>query len=295
MKDTLKSKPCPLCGESYSQIFHKLPLGKHEVEYVICKNCGFIFQSHAPSAKELDEFYSDQYRQPDIVNGKPAKRVLFREQARAKLIGKFLKKHKVNQIKSALDIGSSTGSLLKEMQAQFHAKVIGVEPGDTYRKYASIRKLEVYPSMEILGRKSTSKFDLITMMHVLEHLENPLEFLKNLRKNWLASQGALLIEVPNTYSHDSFEFPHVSAFTPHSLHEILKQSGYGVEIFYKHGRPLSKVFPLYLLALARPMQEIKAKGKVHRERLVVEKRAFGMLLRRVIQKLVPSLAWLPNK
>jgi SAM-dependent methyltransferase len=295
MKEFSKNRTCPLCRKSDFHSFHTLHLGKHEIEYVICSTCGFIFQSHPLSPEELDEFYSSQYRQLDIINGVPTTRVLATEQVRSKFVGEFLKKNGFVNIKFALDIGSSTGSLLKVMQSKFDAKVIGVEPGEIYRKYAMKNKLEIYPSMEAMAKKNHTKFDLITMMHVLEHLDNPLEFLKDLRKEWLAAKGSLLIEVPNTYCHDSYEFPHVSAFTPHSFQEMLRLAGFQVLLFEKHGQPRSMVLPLYLRALARPIQESDLKRNVHPERLVALKRSFGMFRRRVVQKIIPALAWQSSK
>jgi 2-polyprenyl-3-methyl-5-hydroxy-6-metoxy-1,4-benzoquinol methylase len=291
MTEPTKTRPCPLCGARHFRPFHLLRDGTLEIDYVICNQCGFVFHSHPFSSKEQSEYYSHQYRKGDIKNGTPADRVLSTEQVRARLVGNFLERHAIPNVKSALDIGSSTGSLLKQMQTQLKSKVVGVEPGETYRKFAQKSNLEIYPSMEIMERKIDTKFDLITMMHVLEHLDNPLEFLKTLRSKWLTSNGSLLVEVPNTYSHDSFEFAHNSAFTPHTLREMLKLAGYKVVVFEKHGRPRSKVFPLYMTMLVHPRGEKKAKSSVRPEHFVVAKRNIGMAWRRLIQKLVPTLAW----
>jgi 2-polyprenyl-3-methyl-5-hydroxy-6-metoxy-1,4-benzoquinol methylase len=168
---------------------------------------------------------------------------------------------------------------------------VGVEPGEIYRKYAKKNGFEIYSSMDDMGRKVQTKFDLITMMHVLEHLDNPLDFLKTLRAKWLKTNGYLIIEVPNTYAHDSFEFAHVSAFTPHTFREMMHLAGFKVDLLVKHGKPHSKVFPLYMIALIRPSQRKIAESIIRPEKLVTAKRQIGMTWRRVVQKLVPTLAW----
>jgi len=291
MKEPTKTRSCPLCGANQLRPFQILRKETLRIEYSICTRCGFIFQSHPFSKKEQDEYYSHQYRIGDIKNGTPTNRVLATEQVRAKLAGQFLRRHDVRNIKSALDIGCSTGSLLKEMQSHLQVSVVGVEPGEIYRKYAQRNGFEIFPSIDEMGKKIHTKFDLITVMHVLEHLDKPLEFLQTLRSKWLKADGSLIIEVPNTYSHDSFEFAHVSAFTPHTFREILKQAGYKVAIFKKHGRPRSKIFPLYMIALVHPFREKISEAPVHPERFVAVKRKIGMAWRQVVQKLVPNLAW----
>ena len=291
MAEKLKRRSCSLCGKDNSRLFHILRTNNFDIEYVTCNKCGFIFQSKPFSNKELKDYYSHQYRKTDIKNGTPTERVLSTERARAKLVSAFLICHSIENFNFALDIGCSTGSLLKELQSISHAKVVGIEPGEIYRHYAQKNKLEIYPSMEKMKKKVHSKFDLITMMHVLEHLDDPCEFLKALYSDWLAEKGTLVIEVPNTYSHDSFEVPHISAFTPHTFREMLVQARFHVDVLEKHGRPRSKIFPLYMTVIVHPMGKTQPGTPIHPERFVVAKRKIGMTWRRVVQKLVPTLSW----
>lgn len=47
--------------------------------------------------------------------------------------------------------------------------------------------------------KTNKKFDTIVMGHVLEHVENPVETLKN-AKSWLKENGIIFAAVPNSHS-----------------------------------------------------------------------------------------------
>lgn len=47
--------------------------------------------------------------------------------------------------------------------------------------------------------KTDRKFDTIIMGHVLEHVEDPVEILKN-AKNWLKDDGIIFAAVPNSHS-----------------------------------------------------------------------------------------------
>jgi len=117
-------------------------------------------------------------------------------------------------------------------------------------------------------------------------------FLADLRGDVLTPSGVILIEVPNLYAHDSFEIAHMTSFSAHTLRQVLAQAGYEIIFLKKHGRPRSKLLPLYLTVLARPAlsYELGVRG----ERLVALKRRAGMLRRRVLTKLLPRRAWVPG-
>ena len=115
MAEKLKRRSCSLCGKDNSRLFHILRTNNFDIEYVTCNKCGFIFQSKPFSNKELKDYYSHQYRKTDIKNGTPTERVLSTERARAKLVSAFLICHSIENFNFALDIGCSTGSLLKRI------------------------------------------------------------------------------------------------------------------------------------------------------------------------------------
>lgn len=78
--------------------------------------------------------------------------------------------------------------------------------------------------MNLLKGAIKEKYDLITLIHVLEHLENPRVALTNLSEH-LKLNGHLLIQVPNT-SENPFDIQiidHVSHFSPKSLFAIVKK------------------------------------------------------------------------
>ena len=72
-------------------------------------------------------------------------------------------------------------------------------------------------------------FDLITIVHVLEHLDKPIENIKEL-KNLLSNDGVIYAEVPNLYGFPLSDEAHKIAFTEYSLVNMFKSSGY--EILY---------------------------------------------------------------
>jgi len=75
-------------------------------------------------------------------------------------------------------------------------------------------------------------------------LIDPLETLAKLRSDWLTSDGWLLLETPNLYAHDSLELAHLSAFSRHTLSEMVTQAGYQVVWCGSHGKPRSRLLRL---------------------------------------------------
>jgi hypothetical protein len=71
-------------------------------------------------------------------------------------------------------------------------------------------------------------FDLITLVHVLEHVTEPAVLMTQLRER-LNPGGVILVEVPDLVRNafDLIVYDHCSHFTPHSLVRMAHSAGYG--------------------------------------------------------------------
>lgn len=282
---------CPLCSHARNTLFDRREFRGRTVENRLCRLCGLVFQSPRMITSELDKFYAEEYRSLYQGAEGPSEKDLKVQRGRAASLIAFLD-GRVSPNSRHLDIGSSTGELLVKVRDVYGTESAGVEPGESYRKYAQDQGLIIYSSLEELKRANVQTFNLITLAHVLEHLPDPVAYLKDLRENYLALDGFLLLEVPNLYAHDSFEVAHLTAFSPHTLRQVLLQAGYQIVAFKKHGAPRSRILPLYLTLLARP-SGAGSPTAVRPERLVSLKRRLGMFHRRVLSRLLPKLAWEP--
>lgn len=108
----------------------------------------------------------------------------------------ILKHHK--NPKTLLDIGSGTGDFLSASK-QYHISSIGTEPNEQARHLSHKKGNTVVKDIEDIQNK---KFDVITLWHVLEHVYQPTEYLKQINDR-LEDKGLLLIAVPNYKSYDS--------------------------------------------------------------------------------------------
>ena len=121
-------------------------------------------------------------------------------------------------------------------------EVRGVEFSDDARRIAGKNI-----GIEIINDKDTNKikgsFDAITMWHVLEHLYEPSDTLKELRK-LLKKTGLLTISVPNIKSLQFYLFGkntfhldiprHVAHYSPETIKRLLEQNGFKVAGFNQY-------------------------------------------------------------
>ena len=178
--------------------------------------------------------------------------------------------------------------MLAALREAYQAEAVGVEPGNAYRALAEAEGLRMFPSLESLLASQPQPFDLVSLMHVLEHFDDPLGSLRQIREKLLSPQGWLLLEVPNFYAHNSYELAHLSCFTEHTLSEMLKQAGYEIMHTRKHGYPRSETLELYLTVLARPEIEPDDNIAIIPERNVALKRSLGTLNRNMLTRLMPD-------
>ena len=184
--------------------------------YCACRDCHLIFQNPRLSDIELGKFYSTGYYR-QTINATPEE-VDGGELHRAKVDVEIIKRH-IGEVKSHLDIGCGHGYLLNEVGSP---RRVGVEPEVNYVK---VEDIEIYPEMNKVPYKS---FDLVSAIHVLEHVPYPLDYLKGIVK-FIGKDGYLVIEVPTWKSPGGpLRFPHLYHFEPDVLKAICKQVGLNV-------------------------------------------------------------------
>ncbi len=291
--DQIVLQACPVCRSDANSLFETIQEGGRTVVYRLCDNCGTVFQSPRMTEEALDRYYEAEYvTQHQHATGVTDKELRI-QAGRARNLLRLLRRD-VASVKHYLDIGSSTGSLMVAVRDSYDCDAVGVEPAEVYRAYCFARGLTVFPDLKALSGIDGPRFDLITLAHVLEHLPDPVGYLRELRETWLAPSSTVLIEVPNLFGHRSVEIPHLFCFSAGTLRYTLAQAGYDVVRVTRHGSPRSRLIPLYLAALAVPAvggdlrQSMKPSARMVRFR-----RRTGMTWHRLATRLAPGWAWLP--
>lgn len=288
-------RQCPLCGSEGSRLFDRRSFHQQPVSNRLCTVCGLVYQSPRMNDAELEVFYQAEYRRLYQGQADPIQKDLLVQRKRAEAALTFTRSY-VPKAASHLDIGSSAGALLECFQQAYHCQSMGVEPGEAYRQYALDRGLIIYEKLDQVPVNVGSGFELVSMMHVLEHIPDPVSYLVELREKYLSRTGTLLLEVPNLYAHDSFEPAHLFSFSAHTLREVVQKAGLKVRAVRTHGFPRSKLIPLYITLIAQPadQDDIKLPYRVQPERSVGAKRRLGMLYRRILGRVAPHQTWLPT-
>jgi 2-polyprenyl-3-methyl-5-hydroxy-6-metoxy-1,4-benzoquinol methylase len=179
----LSCKDHTVSGEVYKVMINKeydmlvtTPVPKNLASYYKSEN----YISHTDSKKSLlDKVYQ-------IVKNTTLKRKL-------KLIDSFK-----TSSKNILDVGSGTGDFLKVCKNNSW-NVFGVEPNLDARNIAAKKGITL---QENLSELKNIQFDVITLWHVLEHVEDLSAYISILNK-LLCKDGKLLIAVPNFKSEDA--------------------------------------------------------------------------------------------
>jgi 2-polyprenyl-3-methyl-5-hydroxy-6-metoxy-1,4-benzoquinol methylase len=284
---------CLLCQSPENETFEKVESFGFPLTYYRCRNCGLVYQSPEESQAGDPAFYAETYRKVYQDTPEPTQKDIWVQSQRAAHLLDLIPPRLRFAPKRVLDVGASAGLLLETFRSGFDCAVTGVEPGDAYRAFAAQKGIPMFPSIEALIENQPGRFDLVSLIHVLEHLADPVGTLEILRRELVSDSGLLLVEVPNLYAHDSYELAHLACYTPQTLKMTLQRAGFRILAFKAHGVPRSQLLPLYLTLVAQPLPEAESIPSLRKERRVGIKRNVSMLYRRLVQKIFPHRAWLP--
>lgn len=152
-----------------------------------------------PSLDVLGKYYESA----DYISHTDSKRSIFEKAYH--FVKNIALKNKLTLINSyqpskglILDIGAGTGDFLTVAQNDGW-KTVGVEPSD---KAKAIAKSKGVSFVENTSELESHIFDVISMWHVLEHVPNLDEQIKEL-KRLLKPSGTLIVAVPNFKSFDA--------------------------------------------------------------------------------------------
>ncbi len=227
---------CPWCSSEKAQINLWLKdefLTKEDFHICECLNCGLLYTMPRPSKDKIgdyyksDEYYSHQENKKGFIPKiyEAIKKVNLRH--KYKLATKGISKGKL------LDIGCGVGDFLHTTE-EHGWECTGVEPSEEAKTIARKRiKGEIIAS-EDLEQIPDAGFDLITMWHVLEHIDD-LKWQVEQLQRLVNPQGRIVIAVPNYKSYDAqlykelwaaYDVPrHLNHFSKTTLTKIFKSKG----------------------------------------------------------------------
>ncbi len=203
---------CPVCGSV--EIEHFLSCKdylttKEQFEICKCKVCSFAFTQDFPVESEIGRYYDAPEYVSHSDTHKGLINFLYHQVRKISLRSKARLVSKYAEIKKGmlLDIGSGTGYFMNKMKERKWI-VTGVEISEDARKYAKQKFGIDSQASEYLYEIPCKTKDVITMWHVLEHLEHlnrVLEYIQGVLKD----NGTLVVALPNK---DSLDARHYGEF-----------------------------------------------------------------------------------
>ncbi len=203
--------------------------------YWRCPACGLVYLSPRPVTSEVEDYYRQKYDQKyGQAEGSPDRSPVF--DSVVEHLSEFRKPPG-----RLLDIGCGDGELLVRLQAMGWTGA-GVELSKEAAKRAAARGLTMLEPgwlEERLGGTTTTPYDVIALINVLETVPDPTGLLTRVHRA-LAPGGLVIIRVSNGRFHLAVRRPvswlglrfqqafHLFVYTPQALKRLLQLTDFQV-------------------------------------------------------------------
>jgi len=205
-----------LCNQlcATEQAAREVPLGRIQIAF--CRGCGHVFNP-AFDASKLQ--YSPEYENSLHCSG------MFQRYA-DDLVQQLVKRYDLRQ-KSVMEVGCGQGDFLRSLCAAGDNRGFGFDPsyaGGNEDPRVTIR------AASFADIEGSHRADFVCCRHVLEHIDQPREFLKALVAK-LEPGTAVVFEVPNVLFtiRDGgiwdIIYEHCGYFSPSSLRRVFQLAG----------------------------------------------------------------------
>jgi len=200
---------CPICSNAECEQVFSLKISQTSessmdgnLNIINCKSCSFYYTQ----SKSIEKDYNNYYLTHNNYTGSE-----FVCKDKDRQTYDFLLKNLDTSVKSILDYGSGSGGLSKLLTSNYSVSTYDV--GNDLPKGNS---------------------DCIVLSHVLEHIYNPVEFIRMI-SSYVRDDGFIYIEVPNANGYEKMKgfgslqeinIEHINFFSPYSLSKTMIQCGY---------------------------------------------------------------------
>ena len=189
-----------------------------QLRVLVCRACGFVCYSPRPSESDLENKYRFLQVHEVNIGGTTSPET---DDVRARQMFDRIRPH-AGEAKRVLDCGGGTGKLMKPWLESSH-EVFLVDYSET--PIAGVTRL----GNTLQDLEPGAQFDLAISAHVLEHLVNPVQHLRDISKV-LVPGGLIYAEVPfelEPYMDRVGDDPvtHLNYFSPASFLRMAEEAG----------------------------------------------------------------------
>ena len=181
---------CPLCKVNQPSLYARIK----KYTYYRCNNCKVLYLFPLPSQKILHDYYAKQFLYCDGLSNKD-----IIQKRSVKILKKLVSI--TPYAKTLCDVGSGYGIFLHEARLKGY-KTVGIEPSLVLAKFAKkiFHVTSFVGTLEKYVQNKHAQFDIVTCIHVIEHVAFPKQFISHLLR-LVKPGGVLYIETPNADSH----------------------------------------------------------------------------------------------
>lgn len=209
---------CLICGDKGT------PLGKSYESAFLgkCQKCSMVFSTLIPDATELKIHYSNYDRNAEVSN------------LTYHVYDSWFAKWRESGFGSLLDFGCGLGALVDYANLNGFSSV-GTEIDSDVVEKLSQKGVKVRELEQIMS--GPEKYNVISVIEVLEHVADPKMVLNQLRKK-LSEPGVLFITTPNFNALNrrilkgnwrALSYPdHINIFSTQSIKTLLEECGYKI-------------------------------------------------------------------
>jgi 2-polyprenyl-3-methyl-5-hydroxy-6-metoxy-1,4-benzoquinol methylase len=199
-----------------------------------CNSCDVRYQFPSLTPEEEARFYAAEFEgfmasRAGVAGGwqKAEDHVVANESTRQRRM-KYIAPHLTTGA-SILEVGCSSGFMLLPLSNSGYV-CTGVEPSGVFSDFVKSKGLSIYDSLDDLKKSRPNElFDMILHFFVLEHIADPVDFLK-IQLSLLKPGGKIIFEIPNAadplysvYDIPSFERFYWSVAHPWYFNEVSTQ------------------------------------------------------------------------
>lgn len=232
---------CPVCGGRNSRrqgaFRYEHPIFA-DCSRVICGDCDMVFTAPMPTDADLSNYNASYFA--TAHGGQPTSpmaQAFFAGIARLRLafLRVFLDEHRID-VQRVLELGPGPGFFAQSWLEQAPQSIYSALETDS-SSHESLLKLGV----KLVDAADDVSTDLVVMSHVLEHVPDPVGFVRAATRG-LRAGGALFIEVPcRDWEHKALDEPHILFFDKVPMHRLLDNLGFtDIEIAY-YGQTIAQL------------------------------------------------------
>lgn len=240
---------CNICDSpDYSVLFKA---GRAQLNQIVkCTQCGLMYanpRTTEPDHVEIAKFDPDYVQEYLIQNKLPRFRKEALQVRDYNSTRRFLASQRPDK-GDLLEVGSGLGFLLSHFRKDGW-NTTGVEPDRGLCRYAErTLGMKVIPELLHAAGLADASFDVVLMMHVIEHVPDPTATLQEIHRV-LRPNGLFVMETP---CYDSLAFKilgrrerslscsgHIYFFTSETIERIARKAGFSVVKKVKVGRSMT--------------------------------------------------------